>query len=95
MDKRTIKLIYLVVFAIEWYFCYIWLIKPVAPVILQLMKGTYEFSPSMDIITGATSLFRVLVQAFVFAFLMIGTTKLYKHFYVSLPNNDNSDTTDN
>lgn len=94
MDKRTIKIIYLVVFIIEWYFCYIWLIKPVAPVVLQLMKGTYEFSPSMDILSGATAVFRVFVQIFIFAFLMIGTTKLYKHFYVSLPNNNDSYTAD-
>ena len=54
MDKRTIKIIYLVVLTVECYFCYIWLIKPVAPVVLALMKGTYDLEP-FTIVSGATS----------------------------------------
>lgn len=90
MDKRTIKIIYLVVLTVECYFCYIWLIKPVAPVVLALMKGTYDLEP-FTIVSGATSIFRTLIQALTFALLIVGTTKLYKHLYVSLPNDSDSD----
>lgn len=91
MNKRAIKIIYLGVLAIELMLCYKWLIKPVGPVILALMKGTYNFNLVTNFTSAITAIMKVAIQTITFAFVIIGTTKLYKHFYVSLPSDSDTD----
>lgn len=94
MDKRTLNIIYWVAMIIEFLCCYKWLLKPVGPVFLSLLKGTYEFDITNNFLELTNSLVKITIQVIAFSFLFIGTTKLYKHFYVSLPSN-NSGSSDN
>ena len=85
MDKRTVKMIFFVILAVEWIFCYIWLIKPVGPVFLALLRGTFEVGMIGDLESLFLYVLKVAFQILGFSLLIVGTNKLYKYIYTSVP----------